>query len=313
MSSREWLAKRCLALIAHFLPFNITDSSNNLFVCAIKVYCSRKRLSDNAQDAEIFPSWFVVLIMLGMPVYSWLVGVAHFTEMITHMCERTSHFGAALEDEVRSGSTQQHVYIGAGLDTKLMRLARMAARPCTCFEMDLEHVIRSKRQMFQTWSAQRPQGTLPPYAFIGGDLNHKSVFQALQCSPTFASELPTTFLEEATFVYLEPARRTQLVLGLLRDAPRGSAFALTLYINPLTGEAAAPFAHAAGSEHAQKFLDATFGTARFSVRAYTEFAPGSYRSKPPGLASDLDSWIVTSGVAKGRWTRRMGVIVVRKN
>ena len=103
---------------------------------------------------------------------------------------------------------------------------------------------------------------------------------------------------------------------LAASAAPGSVFALMLYASIVTSEVAAPFAHKAGEEHAQAFLDEAFGDGAFTVREYLLFdKPGYYRSKPPGLASDLDgdAWYERRPDGSRWYGRRMGIIIVEKD
>ena len=134
------------------LGTSITAQSNNLIVCVAKVCCFREGLAQNHTDADMFPNWYVRTAAWLLPL---LLDQRSLQMLLLHLADRTKFFGRCLDLDVEAGCTQ-FVYLGAGLDSKLVRYSeRHAMCAHSFFEIDLPHVISAKESLFRFWSRRR--------------------------------------------------------------------------------------------------------------------------------------------------------------
>lgn len=306
-----------LKIASRLLPVRLPDTANNLRVGTLKLVNALRGSNDNTTEMEIFPWWWVWLV--GVLVPAGLEGV-RLEDGLAQMNARTIGFGAPVQDDLDSGRFSRIVYVGAGLDTKLLRHA--AARDGTdvaapeLIELDLPSTIEAKRQLFARWRTGRRH--VRPCSFVSVDLNETAVHEAL------ARALPpaggrTSYHEEATLVYIEPARRARLLRELLEGAPAGSHFHLSVFTSMQSGqESLVPLPHAGGREGAQAALDDAFGRGRYAVSAYSLFEPpGYFAALPPGYASDFHAdggaaWASTRDGVAHAYVRRAGVLSIVK-
>lgn len=301
-----------LSLTARMLPFPHSDTANNLRVLGMEIAAAKRGMTANSIDLEVFPAWFTTLIHVTVHLSQNLDNEGFVTDQLRQIALRDRIFGGAIEQLATFERVTQVVSIGAGFDTKLMRVATIAPN-CLFYEIDIGHVIESKRRMFEHWSRRRP-GLSAVYKFVSANLNESHVLASLRQAAM--RDAPTAFVEEAVFAYIEPARRSELVLRLLHEARCGSVFAFTLYASVVQKKVMAPFPHATGLQHAQAFLDLSCGSGTFSIREYMLFGGQAafYRTTPIGLASDIsgDALHVIRGDGNSWFVRKMGLITIVK-
>jgi methyltransferase (TIGR00027 family) len=122
---------------------------------------------------------------------------------------RTRYFDDCLRSEQRRG-VAQFVFLGAGLDTRALRLG---ADDAAIYEIDRAEVLAYKRRQLER------HGYTLRSELIAGDYLHEDVFALLRAHG-FASERETYVIWEGNTMYLPAEAIVGLLTRLRREVPR---------------------------------------------------------------------------------------------
>lgn len=139
---------------------------------------------------------------------------------------RTRVFDDHLTRVARAG-TRQFVLLGAGLDTRALRLDWPGG--CTVFEVDHEHVLAFKQRVLDGLGASGGAARAPVAADLRGTWTPRLV------EAGFDPAAPTAWLAEGIFMFLSHTAERRLVRELDRLSAPGSGLAFEFKAFPADG------------------------------------------------------------------------------
>ncbi len=131
---------------------------------------------------------------------------------------REKHFDSVILDSIAAGA-RQVVSLGAGFDTRSLRLPALASGAVRLFEIDRPQVIQEKSSVLHSRLGRLPEGlTLVPL-----DLGEQDLARIRDHG--FDESLATTFLIQGLIFYLREETASSLLRAVHRMMGRGSLLA----------------------------------------------------------------------------------------
>jgi hypothetical protein len=222
--------------------------SHNVGNAFVKMLLYRKGFSDNRHDELLFPA-VTRLLTYAIPLSP--------DQQTDNMLKRHNMYAKSLELDVSQG-LRQFVSVGVGLDTKLLRYTEdPALADAKYFDLDLPHVAKIRRCVL----ARLGDATSQRIGVLDGNLSHATVHDMLAADDRFNRSQPTSYIEEAVFMYIDRERRLELVRDILENSACGSRYHFLLLCNSALNLCVTPFPFL-GEHDLQRKLDA-FGAGRY--------------------------------------------------
>ena len=194
------------------------DSKYSLKVLHCKAIASMDKHSkvfDNGWTYDTLPSLSRWLLRL-LPI--WLFPRLHHANIEA----RTAYLNKAIQSEmerVKDNCAIRLISIGSGYDIRCSRLMSEYSGAIDAYELDLEHVVQSKKLILDRLARRRP-GTRQP-VLIHADLNDLAGFeQKLEEIVVQANGSPNThtiFISEGVMIYLKEGVPSK-ILRIMKEA-----------------------------------------------------------------------------------------------
>lgn len=147
--------------------------------------------------------------------------------MLGHVVARTRFIDSLVDRFVEDGRTRQLVILGAGFDTRSLRLQSL--KTVDVYEVDIDDVTTFKSAVLQT---DELAGTHTP-TLVSANLANDWIPQLRHAGWT--PDTPTMWLAEGLLGYLHASEQSELLQSIAEHSPMGSA-AMFEYATTISGD-----------------------------------------------------------------------------